>query len=259
MIKKIVLFVIIVALIGIALIYFFGSGVLNKGIKLGVEKFGPQMTQTPVQLDAVDVSILSGNGTLTGLYVGNPDGYKSEHIFALGQIDIDLDPKSVFSDRIIINQIYIRKPEISYEKTLLSSNLKELIENIENYSDSAEQPPKSPVKQDPAAQDAPSKQVLIEQLIIEEGTIFVGLMGSGTTVALPRIEMHHIGQDGNRQSMAALLEQVLRKVLQSIGPAIADADELISKNGKAILDSAGAQGESMLKQANENIKGLFRK
>lgn len=259
MIKKIFLFLSILAIIGSVFIYFFGSSLLSKGIKAGVEKFGPEMTQTPVRLDQVNLSILSGNGTLSGLYVGNPDGYKSQHSFALGQIDVDIDTRSAFSDVIIINQIYIRKPEISYEKTLLSSNLKELIKNIEDYSGTADDRQTSPVQPDPVTADASSKQVLIKQLIIEEGTIFVELMGSGTTVPLPRIEMNDIGQDGSKKSTAELLDLVLTKVLRSIGSAIANTDELIGKNGKAMLDSAGEQGERALDQASDSLKGLFGK
>ena len=55
MIKKIFLYVVIFAITAVAVIYFFGSSALNKGIKTGVEKFGPEVTQTPVRLDAVDL------------------------------------------------------------------------------------------------------------------------------------------------------------------------------------------------------------
>ena len=62
MIKKIFLFLVILAVAAVAGIYFFGSSVLNKSIKAGVETFGPEVTQTSVTLDAVNLSILSGKG-----------------------------------------------------------------------------------------------------------------------------------------------------------------------------------------------------
>ena len=254
MIKKIFLFLVILAVAGVAAIYFFGSSALNKGIKTGVEKFGPEVTQTPVRLDDVNLSILSGNGTLTGLYIGNPDGYKSENIFALGQIDIDIDTSSVFSDKIIINKIIILKPEISYEKTLMSSNIKALLKNIEAYTGSTDESAPTPDEEAPAA-DGPSKQVVIKQLVIEDGTIFVGLMGAGTTVPLPRIEMNNIGEDGNQKSMAEIIDLVLTEVLKSIGPAIADAGNLVGEGGKAALE----EGEGAVEKVTDSIKGLFGK
>lgn len=254
MIKKIFLFLVILAIAAVAAIYFLGSSALNKGIKTGVEKFGPEVTQTPVRLDDVNLSILSGNGTLTGLYVGNPDGYKSENIFALGQIEIDVDTSSVFSDKIIINKIIIQKPEISYEKTLMSSNIKALLKNIEDFTGGADESAPEPETEAPA-ESGSSKQVVIKQLVIEDGTIFVGLMGAGTTVPLPRIEMNNIGETGNKKSMAEVIDLVLTEVLKSIGPAIAESGDLVGEGGKAALE----QGEGALKGATDSIKGLFGK
>ena len=55
MIKKIFLYVVIFAITAVAVIYFFGSNALNKGIKTSVEKFGQKVTQTPIRLDAVEI------------------------------------------------------------------------------------------------------------------------------------------------------------------------------------------------------------
>jgi len=255
MIKKIFLFFVILAIAGVAAIYFFGSSMISKGIKTGVEKYGPEVTQTPVRLDSVELSFLSGNGTIKGLYVGNPDGYKSENIFALGEIDIDIAPMSVISgDKIIINKIIIQKPEISYEKTLMSSNIKALLKNIEAYTGSAEENAPEPEEAAPA-EEGSAKQVVIKQLVIEDGTIFVGLMGAGTTVPLPRIEMNDIGEDGNKKSLPEIIDLVLTEVLKSIGPAIADTGDLVGEGGKAALK----EGESALEKATDSIKGLFGK
>lgn len=254
MIKKIFLFLVIVAVAAVAAIYFLGSSALNKGIQTGVEKFGPEVTQTSVRLDEVNLSILSGNGTLTGLYVGNPDGYKSEYIFALGQIEVDVDTSTVFSDKIIINKIIIKKPEISYEKTLMSSNIKTLMKNIDAFTGSAdENAPES--AEAVAAEDGSAKQVVIKQLVIEDGTVFLGLMGAGTTVPLPRIEMNDIGEDGNNKSMAEIIDLILTEVLTSIGPAIANTGDLVGEGGKDVLE----QGEAALEKATDSIKGLFGK
>ena len=162
MIKKILLVLVLLAVAAAAAIYFVGSAALNKGIKHGVETVGPDVTQTPVTLADVNISVLSGKGTLKGLNVGNPEGYKSENIFALGQIDIEVDTSTVFSDKIIINKIHIRQPEISYEKTFTSSNVKKLLDNIEQFTG-----PKGETSEDaPAEESGTQKQIVIKQLII---------------------------------------------------------------------------------------------
>jgi uncharacterized protein involved in outer membrane biogenesis len=258
MIKKIFLILVLLVVIVAAAIYFLGSSALNKGIKRGVETFGPQVTQTPVTLDSVNLSVLSGEGTLSGLIVGNPEGFKSENIFALGQIDIAVDKGSLLSDKIVINKIHIRKPEISYEKTMKTTNVKELMKNIEAFTG-----PSSDTTDEPSS--GAKKQLVIKQLIIEDGTIYVGALGIGQTVALPRIEMNDIGEGGNKTSIADVLDLVLGQVVKSIGPAVANVGKLVEGGGKAILDAAQQQGTEKVgeaageavNKATEGLKSLF--
>lgn len=243
MIKKILLGLILLGVIGLAAVYFLGSSALNKGIKKGVETFGPEVTQTSVTLDSANISVLTGSGSLKGLNVGNPEGFDSENIFALGEIDLKVDTGSVFSDKIIIDHIIIKQPEISYEKTLTNSNVKELLKNIEEFTGPAEEEPQEP------EESGSSKQVVIRKLVIEEGKIYVGLMGVGQTVSLPRIEMNDIGEEGSQMSMAEAIDLVLTKVLQNIGPAIANAGEL----GSAAVDALKTQG---LEKADQTVEKL---
>ncbi|MBL6838683.1 MAG: hypothetical protein ISQ75_06365 [Puniceicoccaceae bacterium] len=256
MFKKPLIGFALLTVIIVAVIYFAGSSVLNKGIKSGVETYGPRVTQTPVTLEDVQLSILSGSGMLKGLHVGNPEGYKSENIFALGQIDLKVNTRSVFSDKIIIDHIIIKRPAISYEKKLTTSNLKKLLENIEQFTGPSSEPEAETAEEEKAGT---KKQVIIKKLLIEDGTIYVGALGIGQTVPLPRIEMENIGEDGNEMTMPEVIDLVLSKVLQSIGPAIASAGEL----GGAAVDVLKTQGLDKVGQATdlvgEGIKGLFGK
>jgi hypothetical protein len=256
MFKKRLIGFALLAVIIVAAIYFAGSSVLNKGIKSGVETYGPRVTQTPVTLEDVQLSILSGSGMLKGLHVGNPEGYKSENIFALGQIDLKVNTRSVFSNKIIIDHIIIKRPAMSYEKKLTTSNLKKLLENIEQFTGPSSEPEAGTAEEEKAGT---KKQVIIKKLLIEDGTIYVGALGIGQTIPLPRIEMENIGEGGNEMTMPEVIDLVLSKVLQSIGPAIASAGEL----GGAAVDVLKTQGLDKVGQATdlvgEGIKGLFGK
>lgn len=254
MIKKLILGIILLAVIAVGAVFFFGASALNKGVKKGVETFGPQITQTSVSLDDVNLSPFSGSGTLQGLNVGNPEGFKSEHIFALGQIDIEVDTGTVFSDKIVINKIYINQPQISYEKKLTTSNVKELLANIEAFTGPSE-------TEEPAEESGASKELVIKELIIEDGTIYVGALGIGQTVPLPRIEMNNLGEEGSSMNIAEVLDEVLKQVLTNIGPAIAGAADL----GKVATEALKTQGLEKVDQAtgkateavSDGIKNLF--
>ena len=256
MIKKIFFSLIVLVLIFTAGAYFFGSGILNKSIKKGVETFGPKITQTSVQLDEVGLSILSGNGTLSGLYVGNPEGYNRKNIFELNQIDVDINTKSILGDQIVINKIYIRRPHISYEKNLRSSNFKDLLKNIEGTS---EKPESDKPEKDVVSKDEASKQLLIKKLIIEDATVFASILGVGTEISLPRIEMSDVGKKDGKSSIGNTLNQILIEILKYIAPAIQQNVNSADIEGKNILNSIVEPDEETIKKVNESINSLLNK
>lgn len=254
MIKKILLACLGLFVIALVVLAVFGSSLLNKAIKTGVETIGPKVTQTSVTLESVDLSIFSGAGTLKELHVGNPEGFKSETIFSLGQIDVEVNIMSLLSDKIIINKVIIREPAISYETRLSNSNVKQLLKNIEAFTGPPSEEADVPAEEATGAK----KQVVIKQVVVESATVYVGAFGVGQKVKLPRIEMTDVGE-GKSMTVADAIDLVLTEVVKAIGPAIAGAGDLLKDGGAKLLDGAVTGDESAVKKATEGIKGLFGK
>src|SRR3990172_4509823 len=95
------LFLVSVAVV-VVLTFFLGSIV-----RAGVNRVGPALTKTRVELADARISPLSGIGTLTGFVVGNPEGWTSDRALYLGKVHVDLQPFSLFGDHIVINEILI--------------------------------------------------------------------------------------------------------------------------------------------------------
>ncbi len=250
MFKKIFISILILSLVGALILYFFGSSILGKSVKTIVETVGTEVTQTPVRLDTVKLSILSGNGKLSGLYVGNPKGFSSENIFALSQIEIDLESRTLTSDEIVINKIYIKEPHVSYEKKLTTSNLKELLKNIEESTGGGETTePEEQQTEAPAEEEtsAPGKNILIKELIIENPNVFLGLMGVGQTITLPSIELTNISSSEEKIA-GTILEKVIAEIFKGIKSATPGA-------AGNFIDST----KKPLQDVNDGIKGLFGK
>ncbi len=106
----------------------------------GVNTYGPKLTQTKVELASASLSPLSGSGTLTGLTVGNPKGWSDGRAFYLGKVHLDIVPQSVLGDPIVINEMLIDQPEFNYETRILSSNIKDLLKNIEQFTGAKDSP-----------------------------------------------------------------------------------------------------------------------
>ena len=103
--------VVLLAIIGILAVSFL----LDGAIKRGVETFGPQVALVSVKLDNVKLSLTSGSGKITGLTIGNPEGYKTPQAISMGSATLALKPGSLLSDKIVIQQIEVIAPEITFE------------------------------------------------------------------------------------------------------------------------------------------------
>jgi uncharacterized protein involved in outer membrane biogenesis len=126
---------------GLALIvYVSATFFLGSIVKAGVNRIAPKLTQTRVVLDGATISPLTGSGTLTGLSVDNPPGWTEGRAFYLGSIHVAIQPSSFFKDHIVINEITIDGAEFAYETKIISSNINDLLKNIESATGGSKKP-----------------------------------------------------------------------------------------------------------------------
>src|SRR3989338_1010294 len=125
----------IVAVLVIAAVaaYFVLQNPLGRLVKLAVEEFGPEMTQAAVRVSSVNISATDGRGTLSGLFLGNPGGFKSDYALKAGTVEIELEPASLAKDVVVIRRILIDAPQIGYEKAGTITNFDAIQRNVEAY------------------------------------------------------------------------------------------------------------------------------
>lgn len=233
--------VIVLALIIIA--YIGANFFLGSLVRAGVNRYGPELTQTPVRLEVAQISPLSGRGTLTGLYVGNPPGWSSPKAFSLGKIHVEVVPSSIFGDHIVVEQLRIEKPAFVYETKLVSSNIGDLVKRIESSS-SGGQAGKARGK---------SGQPLkfeVHHLSLSGGTITLGVGSTAMTVPMPPIEMTDLGKAEGGITSDQLALAMMRAVSTSIVQATVHAA------GK-VGSTMGAAAGDAAKKATDGLKGLF--
>jgi len=238
--------VIAVVVVGILLLI----GKINPIVKSGVEKVGPVILKAPVTVNSVNISFFSGSGDLKGFTVGNPQGYKTDHAFSMDRLKIDLDVKSVTSDKIHIKNIIIDSPSIIYEGSLGKSNLSQLQANAAQFSSTADEGKKEET-------GGAGKKLLIDHIEIDNGSISVSmgiLQGQKLTVPLPKIELNNIGRD-REATIADVLSEILAAVNKAAIPAVQSGlGELgigAGKAGEVIQEKTG--------QGLNKLKGLFGK
>jgi uncharacterized protein involved in outer membrane biogenesis len=235
------LIVVIAAYIGVA--YFLGSIV-----KAGVNNFGPKLTQTKVELSGANLSPLTGSGTLSGLTVGNPAGWTAGNAFMLGQVHLDVEPMSIFGDHVVINEIVIDQPVFNYETKIVTSNIKELLKNIEAFTGkggkTAETKDGKPIK------------FVVKKFSLTNAKATLGAGGAALPIPLPPVNMTDIGVSAGGITADQLAGEIMRNVLGSIVAGTANAFTQVGGTaGAASLEKT----KEAAKEAADAIKGLFKK
>ena len=233
---KVVAGILVVLVVLVLCLATFG---INPIVKSGVEKVGPQITKTAVTLAKVAISPFSGKGELVGLVVGNPEGFKTASAMALGSLKVDIDTGSVMSDRVVIREIRIEGPEITYEVGLKGSNIGKLLENIEG-----EQPQESPEEepeQEAGEPEKEGKKVQINDFIISGGKIRMSavlMQGTAVTLPLPPIHLKDIGKEEDGATISEVVARVMKAIVKGVTETVAASGELIGKGAEAVGDAA---------------------
>jgi uncharacterized protein involved in outer membrane biogenesis len=225
----------------LGLTFFLGSIV-----KTGVTSFGPRLTQTKVELMEANISPLSGKGSLRGLAVGNPKGWSEANAFRLGKIHVDLQPFSIFGDYIVINEITIDEPEFLYETKIISSNIKDLLKNIEEFTGSGGKEAKT--------KDGKPIRFVVKKFRLTNGTARLGVGPAALPVPMLPISIDNLGVKEGGITPDQLATAVMRSILSDIVSATAKAAmQTGATTGAAAAEAAG----DAVKKTGEGIKKLF--
>ncbi len=234
MAKLIKIILLLVAVLGILLVMNLGSG-----LKAMVETLGPEITQSEVSLRRAKISLLSGEGSFSGLVIGNPQGFDTQHAFSLGEISFSLDNDSLATDIIIVESLRIVAPEVTMESARGGSNLDRIERNVASFLGSG--------GQDSAAV---GKKVIIKDLLITDGKLKYALVGDKTVeLPLPELHLTNIGEPGQGLSMAEASAKIITVISKG-------ASKTALKSGS--LKGIGDDLEGQIKDKTNKIKGLFK-
>lgn len=253
--KWIIRIAIVVVVLVIVTVVVIGL-TLDGSIKKGVETVGPQIAKVDVKLDGVSLSILSGSGTVKGLVIGNPQGYKTPSAISVGKTSVAVQPGSVLSDKIVVKSIRIEQPQITFEIGPGGNNLKQIQENVASATASADSAPKE-------KDSKPGKKLQVDDIVITGGKITVGVAALGgkvSTVPLPELHFTNLGSGPEGITPAELTKKILGEIttesVKAAAAAVADlGKEAVGTAGKAATETL----DKATKGATKGIGDLFKK
>ncbi len=210
----------VIVLVAVAIVYIGAS--VDGLVKDGIEKYGSRILKAEVRVGSVEISPKSGRGSLRGVFIGNPEGFETGSAFELGEVTISLDVGTVMENTVVIREIRVIAPKLTYEMNANGSNLDALRRNVEAYIGGGKTGGKAAEK--PAANEESERNLLIEKLAIDEGKIRVsatGLAGDNAEVALPAIEFTNIGKQKGGANAADVAAKILNAVTKEVVTATA--------------------------------------
>ena len=221
----------------------------ENGIRRGIEIAGSNALGTAVTVSGVSVSPFTGEGSIRGLTIANPEGFDAPYAIELGGLDVSINTASILSDVIEINLIQIDDAKITYETTVVRDNIRALLANLPD-SDAA------PVVE--ANPDAPaSTQVIIREFRMNNPQIDLHTRVASAPVPLPDLVLTNIGENSSAVTVAEAARQILAALNQAIiREGVPNMDVLID-GARQQLDDGVQKIEDAVENISNGVRDLF--
>jgi len=256
-----------VLIVAIAVGVYYLSQNAGKIVETVIETQGSRATQVEVALDAVNIDMLDLKAGLSGLTVANPVGFKTDRAISLGEVSVKI-AKNWSADVIVIDEVMVNAPEVTYEIGTSGSNIATIQQNVENFMKVMNGPDKAGSGTESTGNDAAGGQdgpkIIINNFYFKNGKVNVSaslMQGKTLTTPLPDIHLKDIGKDEGGASPAEVVQQLIAAITEKAGGAAGSLDlsqlGLADISGKAAEIGAAAKdaAEGALKGATENIGG----
>lgn len=243
--------VIAVVVLAVLLVVFYASSIITTAI----EKVGSEAVGAPVKVASVDISFLTGEGHIKNLTVANPQGYSENNAFELGEVYLKLDPQSIFTPKVHIEEVRVSAPKIRYEGDLKGSNFKQIQKNVESFAGSSDKAVGSSTQAEQhqeTADHTEGKKLQLDLFVMEKAEVDVAMNIAGQSqnagVNLPKIEVKNIGKEGEGASAAEVVNKVISPVIKAV----------VGASSKVVMDVQG-QMDKAKDSVKEKASGFMNK
>ena len=229
----------IVLLCLLALLVFFRDSI----VKFSICCVGSKLTGTEVRLQEFSSS-LSGKIQLKGFTVGNPEGYSKGNAIELKETQADINITSLFTNRKIVDFIFIRGMYVNVESDLSENNLGKILNNVQNFSSPASENSEKKEREsglEIVRLDSENAQVTYKNAIVP----------NGISLPLPSIHLSNIGGSNLQDTVSQILLQLFSIVSNTANNADQTVKDIFSGTGKQINDTVQATGKEFTKQSNK--------
>lgn len=240
----------LVVLVAAALWYVIDS--LDALVEAAIERYGSEATGVSVAVGAVRISLRDGEGGIEDLVIGSPEGFRAANTFELGEIHIALDTATLTGDPVVIEEIRIEAPRVTYEWGTRSSNVAVIQKNVNDFA-ARHTGGSARSASEPEASGKAEPRFIIDELIVRGGSVEASaalIEGSAKQTALPDLHVKGIG----RKQGGATASEIAVEILNAL------AVNAVRSAAGANLDALQERGERAAEKAiDDALEGLFQR
>lgn len=262
---KILLGVIALVLAVVAIVMVLLLKNLDGIIKSVVETVGSDVTQVSVTLDSVNAEISKGRIELHGLSIDNPKGFDGDYLFDMTQVAVQVDPKSLAGDVIVINEILVDAAKISAELKGSNTNLQALQKNISQSTASNAGSSASGEKTESSSKssnEGADVRLAIEKFSFVNSNLQLSTDQWGDrTVKMPSIVMKNLGDKQTGLTPEQLSQEIVARISKAAQKAIEAELKVLAKEKaeEQLSKELDARLSDKEKEQLNQLKGLFGK
>jgi uncharacterized protein involved in outer membrane biogenesis len=235
--RRIILIVVATAGVAAAVVAVVMYERLDSIVRRAIEERGSAITQTPVRVKSVEVSLRDGSATLTGLTIANPAGFTAPNAFELGEISARIDVGSAFSDPLVIREIHIAAARVTCELNAAGMSNVEVIRSAAEGAGRARETRDTPTSHTgERAPSVPGRRLIIGHLTLQDGAVSVdarAIGGPEQSESLPGFELTDIGTKQGGVTPAEAGRVIITALARDVAVAVA-ATQLERYIGKAL-------------------------
>jgi hypothetical protein len=219
-------------------------------VKRAIEHLGPEITGVSVSVNRVRLEPVDGKGSIAGLAVGNPAGYKAPRSVTLGEIRMALDVGTLTSNVVHLKELVIDAPELTYERGPGGDNFSAIQKHVDQQAGKAGGGGDKKEK----TESSSGRKFVIDNLIVRNAKV---KFSDTLTLSMPDLHLRDVGKKSNGATAGEVVKTVWDQLAGSAGNLASRAGDLLKEGAKGAVDSAsgavkGAQG------AVDSVRGLLK-
>ncbi|HEY7120478.1 MAG TPA: hypothetical protein VH475_28095 [Tepidisphaeraceae bacterium] len=233
---RIAVALVLVLVVGLGVVYFYR----NSLIRSAVESQASSSLGVKTTLGGANLGLFGGTLKLDDLQIASPAGYKADHMFTLGGLDLGVHYGDLRKEPIHVNQITIDKPKAVLEYVDGKFNFQALMDQMGGGGAPPSEKKGEPVK------------LIIDQLMVKDAAVEVRapMIPTPITVPIPSIVLKDIGNgEGNKNGAA--IKDVVGVTMSALAASAANSPQL--KNLSVLEDALKAQAQQVMGKVQKEL------